>query len=179
MLAEEFKPPKRARTPPHNCVEQKKKERERKGIRTGLEFLKGSCEIKGTHTLGGHLTDREMEGPQSAKKSAAGLRRAKHSESHTDHLQYHPGKHSLRYLGRSWTLRLRLWRWWGQTTAVISETRGRCGLPPLVGLRISSTCGPSHLRSWQKRGHQNRAPHMVALTPLGTRLPCSCHCQML
>ena len=45
MLAEELKPPKRARNPQHNWVKQKKKkEREKKIIRTGLAFLRGKCE---------------------------------------------------------------------------------------------------------------------------------------
>ena len=43
MCAKELKPPKRARNSWHNWVEQKKK-RERKGIRTGLAFLRGSRE---------------------------------------------------------------------------------------------------------------------------------------
>ena len=44
MLAEELKPPKRAINSLHNWVEQMKREREKKGIRTGLTFPKGSCE---------------------------------------------------------------------------------------------------------------------------------------
>ena len=45
---------------------------------------------------------------------------------------------------------------------------------------MGSTCSPSHLRGWQKkRGHCNQAPHVIALTFLGTHLPCSCHCQTL
>lgn len=61
MLAEEIKPPKRSRNPPDNWVEQKKKkkEREKKGIRMGLAFLRGSC-CRGTHTLGSHLISREL-----------------------------------------------------------------------------------------------------------------------
>lgn len=44
------------------------------------------------------------------KRAAAGLRRAKHSESCTNHLHHHPGHHSLRGSGRGWELRLRLQR---------------------------------------------------------------------
>ena len=40
-----------------------------------------------------------------------------------------------------------------------------------------------HLQSPQglakRRGHCTQAPYTFALTPLGTHLPCSCHCQML
>ena len=43
MLVKEHKPPKRARNSWHNWVEQKK-ERDRKGIRIGLAFLRGNCE---------------------------------------------------------------------------------------------------------------------------------------
>ena len=41
MLAEELKAPKRAGNPPHDWVEQKEREREIEGIRTGLEILRG------------------------------------------------------------------------------------------------------------------------------------------
>jgi len=49
---------------------------------------------------------------------------------------------------------------------------------------VASPCSPSHFRGLQKkkkkkRGHCNQAPHIVALTPLGTHLPCICHCQTL
>ena len=44
------------------------------------------------------------------KSTAAGLRRAKQSESHTNHLHHCPRHHSLSCLGRSWALRLRLRR---------------------------------------------------------------------
>ena len=33
--------------------------------------------------------------------------------------------------------------------------------------------------SAKKRGHCNPAPHIIALSPLGNHLPCSCHCQTL
>ena len=44
------------------------------------------------------------------KSAAPGLRRAKESESHTDHLNHGPRHHSLRCSGRGWVLRLRLQR---------------------------------------------------------------------
>ena len=49
-MAEELKCPKKARNPPHNCVEQKE-EREReegRGIRRKLAFMTGSCEKEPT-----------------------------------------------------------------------------------------------------------------------------------
>ena len=61
-------------------------------------------------------TNQQGEKPRQrdlkvAKKStAAGLRRAKQSESCTDHLHHHPRQHSLRCLGEGWVLRLRLLR---------------------------------------------------------------------
>ena len=52
MLAE-LKPPKRARNPRHNWAEQKKKkkEREKKGIRSGLAFRRESYEREKEPTL--------------------------------------------------------------------------------------------------------------------------------
>ena len=44
------------------------------------------------------------------KSTAVGLKTAKQSESHTDHLNHRPGHHSLRCSGRGWALRLRLCR---------------------------------------------------------------------
>ena len=38
---------------------------------------------------------------------------------------------------------------------------------------------PQGLAKKKKRGHCNQAPYTVAPTPLGTHLPCSCHCKML
>ena len=45
MLADELKPPKRARNPPHNWVESKEKiegEKGKKGIRMGASLPRGS-----------------------------------------------------------------------------------------------------------------------------------------
>ena len=44
------------------------------------------------------------------KNTAAGLGRAKQSESHTDHLNHQPRHHSLRHSDGGWALRLRFWR---------------------------------------------------------------------
>ena len=44
------------------------------------------------------------------KSSAAVLKTAKQSESHTDPLNHCPGHHSLRCSGEGWVLRLMLWR---------------------------------------------------------------------
>ena len=116
MLAEEFKTPKRARNPWHNYVEEKrKKEKERKGIRMGLEFLRELWKRKGTHILGSHLTDQKISQDggtsKSLKKStAAGLRRAQQGESHTDHLHHRSRQHGLRCSGRGRVLRLKLQR---------------------------------------------------------------------
>ena len=64
MLAEDLKPPKRARNPPHHCVKQKeeKKRERKKGIRMGSIFPERELRNrKGTHTLGSQLTDGEMK----------------------------------------------------------------------------------------------------------------------
>ena len=44
------------------------------------------------------------------KSAAAGLRREKKCESHTDHLNHWPRLHSLRCLGRGWALIFRIQR---------------------------------------------------------------------
>ena len=77
MLAEDLKPPKRARNPPHNWVEQKeKKKRERKGIKMGPALLRGSCE-RGRR-WGDHLRWRDLKA--SEKRATAGMRREKQRE---------------------------------------------------------------------------------------------------
>jgi len=44
-MAEDLKPPKRAKNPSRNWVEQKEKQKEReRGIRMGLGLLRGRCE---------------------------------------------------------------------------------------------------------------------------------------
>ena len=68
-----------------------------------------------THLLGSHLTDKrsaELAGDLkiAEQNAATGLRTAKQSKSHTDHLNHWPGHHSLRRSGGAWVLRLRLWR---------------------------------------------------------------------
>ena len=100
----DVKSPKRARNPPHNLVEQKKKE---KRVRTGAVLLRVSCEIGKEPTPWNHLTDCEIKATE--KSIAAGLGRAKLKESQKDN-QYHtaPRHHSLRCSGRDLVMKLRL-----------------------------------------------------------------------
>ena len=105
VLAEELKPPQRARNPPHNWIEQKKK-----GEREGEKRHQDETSIleteprkrKGTHSLGSYLANRDQPRRRdhkiAEKSAAAGLRRAKQNESHTDHLYHRLGHHSLRPL---------------------------------------------------------------------------------
>ena len=92
MLAEELKPPKRARNSWHNWAEQKKK-RERKGNQDGLAFPRGSCKGEKEPTSW-EATNWRKDQPsrrnlQVTKESAAaGLRTAKQGESRTDHLNH-------------------------------------------------------------------------------------------
>ena len=44
------------------------------------------------------------------KNAAAGLRKTKQRESHTNHLYHHLGHHGPRHLSGGWELRLRLQR---------------------------------------------------------------------
>ena len=90
MLAEELKPPKRARNSWHNWIEQKKKERERKGIRAGIAFPRGSCEREKEPTSweAAWQISQVSRTSKSQKSAAAGLRTEKMSESHTEHLNY-------------------------------------------------------------------------------------------
>ena len=101
----ELKPPQRARNPPHNWIEQKKK-----GEREGEKRHQDETSIleteprkrKGTHSLGSYLANRDQprwrDHKIAEKSAAAGLRRAKQNESHTDHLHHRLGHHSLRHL---------------------------------------------------------------------------------
>ena len=65
-MEEDFKFQKGARDPSHNWIEQKKKKRQRekkekKWNQDGTSTSERSCERgKGIHTLGDHLTDREI-----------------------------------------------------------------------------------------------------------------------
>ena len=59
----------------------------------------------------------------SKKSTGAGLRRAKQSESSTDHLHHCPGHYSLRHSSRDWALRIRLWR--------ILQVGAACAAPPV------------------------------------------------
>ena len=59
MLAENLKPPKRARNSWHNQVEQKKKEREKESGQDSLSWRE-LWRWKGTHTLRSNLTNRKI-----------------------------------------------------------------------------------------------------------------------
>ena len=60
MLAEDLKPPKRGRNPPHNW-EKKRKKRERERNQDGTSTPERELrKRKGTHTLESHLTDKEI-----------------------------------------------------------------------------------------------------------------------
>ena len=109
-------------------------------------------------------------------RKAAGQRRAKQSESHTDHLHHCPRHHSLRCLGRDWALRLRLRRsFLGRGLGLAGwrqpEGLGRCA--PWAGKQNATAKGTleeiwSHRRSkvpllWRARGggadhHRNLFP---------------------
>ena len=66
----------------------------------------------------------------------------------------------------------------GQT--FVLEARGRHGLPPLGAYKWAPPATPVTSGVGKKeKGHCNQAPHITALTPLGTHLPCRCHCPML
>ena len=94
---------------------KKKRERERERIRTGLAFLRGSCEReknphpeKPPNGLGYQPRPRDFK--VTKKTTAAGLRRAKQSKSHTDHLHNGPRHPQPEMFGRSWALRFRFQR---------------------------------------------------------------------
>ena len=112
MLEEELKHPKRSRNPQHNWVEQKKREREKESGWDKYSWERAVKEKRKPHPgkppnqWGDHLRWRKIK--VTVKSAATGLRRAKQSESCTDHLHHHPEWHSLRCLGGGWALRLRL-----------------------------------------------------------------------
>ena len=55
-------------------------------------------------------------------------------------------------------------QWLAKTTAIISDSNGVHGPPPLeVG-----ECGPNHLSEHHREGHCNQTPTIIALMPLGT-----------
>ena len=77
-----------------------------------------------------------------------------------------------------------IYRWQGQTVAVVSEARGRHGLPPWGTCEWAPPVTPNTTSVVEKEkknntGHCNYVPYTVAHTLLGTYLPCSCYCQML
>ena len=66
-------------------------------------------EKKGTHTLEGHLTNKEisLERGGASKPQWKVRQPGRKRESHTDCWYHHPGHHNLRQSDRVWALRLR------------------------------------------------------------------------
>ena len=109
MLAEDLKPPKRARNPSHNW--EKKKRNEDGTSIPEREPLKR----KGTHALGSHRTaDGEMGrdgGTSKSRRKAQQLDGGQSREKTAKTIcTTTPGHHSLRWSARGCMLRLRLWR---------------------------------------------------------------------
>ena len=70
MLAENLKTPKRARNPSRNWVEQKEKsKREKRNQDRTSTPEREPLKRKRTHTLGNHLTDREISQDGVTSKS--------------------------------------------------------------------------------------------------------------
>ena len=110
-LAEELKPPKGARKPPHNWVKQKERQEPRwdQHSREGaVKEERNPHPGKPPNRWGDQLRRRDRK--VGEKSTAAGRRRAEQSESHTDHLHHCPRHQSLRHLGGGRALRLRLWQ---------------------------------------------------------------------
>ena len=115
MLAEEHRPPKRSRNPPHNWVEQRKESERERRKQTGLALQRGAVKEKRNaqpgkppYWQGDQPRRRDLK--VAKKRAEAGLKRAKQSESCTNHLLHHPEHHSHRCLGGGWALWLRFWR---------------------------------------------------------------------
>ena len=88
MLAKVYKPPKRARNHPHNKVDQKKKRERRNQDGTSTPTRGAFKEERSPHF--GKPPDREISQDRGTSKVmeksiAAGLKKAKQSESQTDH----------------------------------------------------------------------------------------------
>ena len=103
MLAENLKPPKRARNSWHNQVEQKKKEREKESGQDSLSW-EGAGKEKGNphpekqpNKQKDQLSQRDLQ--DTEESTAAGLRTEKQSERSTDHLNCWHRHHSLRFSG--------------------------------------------------------------------------------
>ena len=97
MLAEDLKPPKRARNVPYNWIEQKgEKEREReKRNQDKTSTPEGELwKRKGNHTLGSHLTDQKISRDGGTSKSQRKTQQldwgGQSRESLIDHLYYCP-----------------------------------------------------------------------------------------
>ena len=106
-MAEELKPPKRERYPLHNWVEQRKKKREREkrnqdGTSTPERKLLKEKRNPGKPPYGQGDQPIWRDLKVTEKSIAAGQRRAKQSESCTDHLYHCPRHHSLRFSGEGW-----------------------------------------------------------------------------
>ena len=92
---------------------KEKKKRERKGIRTRPAVLKEAVKEK-KNPQPGKSSNQWGDQPRcrdlTEKITAAGLRRAKQSESSINHLYHHPRRHCLRCSGRGWVLGFRMQR---------------------------------------------------------------------
>ena len=102
MLAEDLKPPERARNPPYNWVEQMEGKKE-----SGWESHSWEGPVKeerNTHLRKSPNWQGDRRRPRdlkvAEKSAAAGLRKAKLSESHTDHLHHWPWTPQTKMLGR-------------------------------------------------------------------------------
>lgn len=71
-----------------------------------------------------------------------------------------------------------IFRLWGKTTVDNSDSRGRCGLPPL-GIHGQATPVAPVTSQFGKGRHWNQEPPFGAITPLGMHMPCCSHCQMI
>ena len=66
-------------------------------------------------------------------------------------------------------------RWQGQTTTVILDSRGGHDPLPLETPEQKSLAAPFTWRA-PKGGHFDPTPPISVFAPLGTQLPCCCHC---
>ena len=69
----------------------------------------------------------------------------------------------------------KIYRWWGQTTVLITDSRGGRGPLPL-GVPEQA---PLEAPVTSEESFCNLTLHVVALIPLGTHTACCCHCHML
>ena len=71
-----------------------------------------------------------------------------------------------------------VYSWWGQLTAVITNSRGGRGLLPLRA-ENRHHLRPPLPQGQHMEGHCDRTPPVVALKPLEAHWPSCCHCRML